>query len=96
MLPQLDASGLNIRSLFYLVLDLIFFFIVCLNFKKVSIIERVAFIACGLLRIVASIYRPFSVNALGSFTFPPFIEVENFGFNTFHSFLSSSSIYPSV
>jgi hypothetical protein len=46
------------------------------------------------LRIVASIYRPFSEKALGSFTLPPFVEVENFDFNGSHSPLSSSMMYP--
>ena len=31
---------------------------------KVSIIAKVVFVACSLLSIVASIYSPFSVNAL--------------------------------
>ena len=52
-----------------------------LIFEKVSTIEMVAWVACGLLSIVASIYKPFSVNALGSLTLPPLIEVENFDFN---------------
>lgn len=44
--------------------------------------------------MAASIYRPFSGKALGSFTLPPFIEVENFDFNSSHSALSSSITYP--
>ena len=34
-------------------------------FEKVSIIEIVAWVACELLSIVASMYRPFSEKALG-------------------------------
>jgi hypothetical protein len=37
---------------------------------------------------------PFSGKALGSLTFPPFVEVENFDFNPSHSILSSSMMYP--
>jgi hypothetical protein len=44
--------------------------------------------------MVASIYKPFSGKALGSLTYPPLIEVENFDFNPSHSVLSSSMIYP--
>ena len=53
------------------------------------------FTIAKVLSIVASMYRPFSVKALGNFTFPPFIEVENFDFNASHSFLSNSMMYPS-
>ena len=42
----------------------------------------------------ANMYRPFSGNALGSLTFPPFIEVEIFDFNLSHSVLFSSMTYP--
>ena len=65
-----------------------------LIFEKVSMIASVALTACGLLRMVASMYRPFSGKAVGSLTFPPFIEVENFDFNPSHSVLSSSMMYP--
>ena len=51
-------------------------------------------VATLLLRMVASIYKPFSVKAFGVLTFPPFFEVENFDFNKSHSFLLSSTIYP--
>ncbi len=48
---------------------------------KVSRIEIAAFVAIALFSMVASIYRPFYVNALGSLTLPPFIEIENFDCN---------------
>lgn len=45
----------------------------------------VALVACLLLRIVASMYRPRSEKALGSLCLPPQVEVENFVFKLFHS-----------
>ena len=42
----------------------------------VSIMSNVVRTALGLFIIVASIYRSFSVKAVGSFTLPPFIETE--------------------
>ena len=39
-------------------------------------------------------YFPFSGKAVGSLTFPPLIEVENFDFNPSHFFLSSSITDP--
>ena len=62
--------------------------------EKVSMMARVTRTACWLLRMVANMYKPFSEKALGSLTFPPFIEVENFDFNPSHSVLSSSMTYP--
>ena len=44
-------------------------------------IANVVSVAFGLRRMVASIYKPFSVKAFGSFTFPPADnEVEIFDF----------------
>jgi hypothetical protein len=53
----------------------------------------VAYVATGPFKIVASIYKPFSVKALGSFIFPHFIEFENFVFNCSHS-VSGTSMIP--
>lgn len=55
--------------------------------EKVSMMAKVARTAYWLLRMVANMYKPFSGKALGSLTFPPFIEVENFDFNPSHSVL---------
>jgi hypothetical protein len=54
----------------------------------------VAYVATGPFKIVASIYKPFSVKALGSFVFPPLIEVENLVFIFIHSVSGTSMIYP--
>lgn len=66
-----------------------------LSLANVSIIASVVSVACGLLRIVANMYKPRSVNAVGNLTLPPFIEVENFDFNGSHSGSVSSIKYPS-
>lgn len=59
-----------------------------LIFANVSIIAMVVPIACELFKIVASIYKPRSVNAVGNLTFPPPLgEVEIFDFTGNHSSL---------
>ena len=50
----------------------------CLIFAKVSMIANVASVACLLFNIVAIMYKPFSVKALGkALVFANFV-VENF------------------
>lgn len=47
-------------------------------------------VALELIKIVASMYKPFSVKAVGSLVFPPFIEVANCDQNGSHfSWVSS-------
>ena len=54
--------------------------------EKVSMMAIVVCVATGLFKMVASMYKPFSVKALGRFTLPPLIEVDNFDFKASHSF----------
>ena len=62
---------------------------------NVSMIARVACVACGLFRIVASIYNPFSVNALGrTRVLGDRFAVKIFDRKSVNSCLSSSSTYP--
>ena len=61
-------------------------------FEKVSIIAIVVSVACLLFKIVASMYSPFSVKAVGNLTFPPPKggEVANCDFTCSHSSCVSS------
>ena len=48
-------------------------------------LANVVLVALEFFKIVANIYKPRSVNAFGTFTFTPFVEVTNRDFNAFHS-----------
>ncbi len=63
---------------------------ISLTLVKVSIIAKVVSVAFWLFNMVASIYKPFSVKAVGGFVLPPFIEVANCDFNGSHSCWVSS------
>lgn len=66
-----------------------------LIFAKVSTIEMVAWVACGLLSIVASICRPFSAKALGLTV--ECLSLSNrwkFSTSSIFSAFESSMIYP--
>jgi hypothetical protein len=52
---------------------------------NVSTIAMVVCVALGLLRMVASMYNPFSVKADGSLCLPPQLEIKIFDFKLFHS-----------
>jgi len=67
--------------------------------KKETKIAIVAAVACGLLNIVASIYKPFSVNAVGLYLLccprPVFFKVKKIDLKEFVSSSVNFKIYPS-